>query len=171
MFQNEINIIYQIDDISQCNEEGKIRIFGKEFVNNNKNNCKIIYNNQEYELTETFIIQGELQIKLTGINNIINMSCLFAECENLKSLPDISKWNTQNINNMSYLFYQCKSLTNLDDISNWNISNVKYIQGIFTGCKSLSSLPDISKWNTENIILMGGIFSHFSSLTPKELQI
>ena len=174
MFQNEINLIYQIKKENEEEEneeeidEGKIRIFGKEFVNNNKNNCKIIYNNQEYELTETFNIQDKLEIKLRGINNVTNMSCLFAKCKNLISLPDISKWNTENVINMSYLFYKCKSLKNLDDISKWNISNVKYIHGMFSGCSSLSSIPDISKWNTENIILMGGIFSHFSSLTPKD---
>ena len=53
------------------------------------------------------------------------MSGLFYECSSLKSLPDISKWNTNNVNNMSYLFYECKSLEYLDDISKWNISNVK----------------------------------------------
>ena len=125
MFQNEIKIIYQInkkvneahDDQKKEIDESEIRIFGKEFVNNNKNNCKIIYNGKEYELTETFNIKDKLEIKLIGINAISNMSCIFAECENLMSLPDISKWDTKNIINMSYLFYICKSLANLDDIS------------------------------------------------------
>ena len=120
MFQNEITINYQINKkVNEENEsegeeeekeeeieEGKIRIFGKEFVNNNKNNCKIIYNNKENELTEIFNCEDELEIKLIGINNVSNMSCLFSKCTYLKSLPDISKWNTENINNMSYLFYK-----------------------------------------------------------------
>ena len=35
-------------------EKGKIRIFGEKFVENNQNNCKIIYTNKEKEL-EAFI--------------------------------------------------------------------------------------------------------------------
>ena len=48
--QNNINeeIIYK------PNKEGKVRIFGENFVNNNKDKCKIIYNNKEYELKEYF---------------------------------------------------------------------------------------------------------------------
>ena len=45
-YKNEINIIY-----NNINNEDKIKIFGKTFINNNKDKCKIIYNNQEYNLT------------------------------------------------------------------------------------------------------------------------
>ena len=41
--KDEINIIYN-------KILGKIRIFGKEFVKNNKNKCKIIYDKNEYEI-------------------------------------------------------------------------------------------------------------------------
>ena len=173
----EIKIIYELDideeedDINGKNKEDgnienkdakKIRIFGQGFVKNNKDKCKIIYNNKEYELQEFFQIDKILEIKLKG--DIINMSCLFAECIYLKSLPDISK--IKPTENMSYLFYSCINLENLDDISKWDMSNVKYIQGMFSGCLSLVELPDISEWNTENIILMGGLFSNYDSLNP-----
>ena len=163
MNNNEINIIYKIDD-------KKVKIFGSEFVKNNKKNCEIIYEDKEYELNEYFNIpnniKDELKIKLRGINDIINMSCIFYECSSLLSIPDISKWNTSNIINMSYLFGKCEKIENIPDISNWNTSNVKYMQGIFMGCKSLKLLPDISKWDTSNVILMGGIFTNLSSLSP-----
>ena len=42
----EINIIY---DIKEGNE---IKIFGKEFVKHNKNICKMIIDNKEYEIKE-----------------------------------------------------------------------------------------------------------------------
>ena len=35
----------------------------------------------------------------------------------LKSLPDISKWNTSNVINMSYMFSGCTSLNSLPDIA------------------------------------------------------
>ena len=32
----------------------KLKIFGKSFVDNNENKCKIIYNNKKYKLKEYF---------------------------------------------------------------------------------------------------------------------
>ena len=49
---NEITICYNIKQ-----KENKIKIFGSDFVKNNKNNCKIIYEDKEYELQEYFDIQ------------------------------------------------------------------------------------------------------------------
>ena len=46
----EINSFYKIIN------NYTIRIFGEEFVKNNKNHCKIIYENKEYELSEYFTI-------------------------------------------------------------------------------------------------------------------
>ena len=117
--RNEINIIY---DIEECNKkEGKIKIFGKYFVNNNKNKCKIIINDKENELIEEYNIKDnnkkKLEIKLIGIDKISDMSYMFDGCSSLSNLPDISKWNTNNVNNMSYMFYKCSSLSKLPDIS------------------------------------------------------
>ena len=166
MNNNEINIniIYKIKG-----KDKKLKIFGSEFVKNNKYNCQIIYEDREYGLKEYFSIpdniKEKLQIKLRGINDITNMSCLFYECLSLLYIPDISKWNTSNVINMSYLFGKCENIENIPDISNWNTSNVKYMHGIFMGCKSLKSLPDISKWDTSNAILMGDIFINLPSLS------
>ena len=49
---------------------------------------------------------------------------MFDCCSRLKSLPDISNWDTSNVNNMSNIFSSCKSLISLPDISKWNTSNV-----------------------------------------------
>ena len=169
MNNNEINIIYKIKD-----NDKRVKIFGSEFVKNNKNNCEIIYEDKEYELNEYFNIpnniKDELKIKLRDINNIINMSCIFYECSSLLYIPDISKWNTSKVTNMSYLFGKCENIENIPDISNWNTSNVKYMHGIFMGCKSLKSLPDISKWDTSNVILMGGMFTNLSSLSSISIE-
>ena len=161
---NEINIIYKVKD------NKKVRLFGTEFVNNNKYKCQYIFEDKEFELNTHFNIHSnydkdKIEIKLIGINDINDISCLFYDCSSLLSLPDISRWNTSNIINMSYLFGNCSSLTYLPDISNWNTNKVKYMQGIFMGCSSLKSLPDISKWDTSNVILMGGIFRNMNSLS------
>ena len=43
------------------------------------------------------------------------MSYMFANCESLSSLPDISKWNTNNVTNMTTMFQECSSLTELPE--------------------------------------------------------
>ena len=118
---NEINILYNVNykDI----ENGKIRIFGKKFVTNNKNKCKIIIEGIEYELIEELKIENEkiIQIKLIEISNITDMSYMFYGCSSLSKFPEISKWNTNNVTNMSYMFSECSSLSYLPDISKWII--------------------------------------------------
>ena len=71
---NHIDLNGEITMIYNINNEDKVKIFGETFVNNNKDKCKIIYEHQEYNLTEKFNInninKNKLEIKLKGINNI-----------------------------------------------------------------------------------------------------
>ena len=158
----EINIIYNI------NYETEINIFGYNFVVNNKNNCKMIIDNKEYEINVKCNVKNNnkniLKIKLKGINNIIDMSDMFNGCSSLLSLPDISKWNTNNVTNMSGMFKECSSLLSLPDTSKWITNNTIDMSDMFNGCSSLSSLPDISKWNTNKVKNMRDILSGCSSL-------
>ena len=135
-----------------------LKIFGSEFVKNNKDICIIIYKNEKYTIDEYFKLDYfysdknlEVEIKIIGVDNIINSSHMFKGCSSLKSLPDISKWNTNQVENMNSMFYGCSSLKSLPDISKWNTNKVKDMNSIFYGCSSLESLPDISKWNTNQV--------------------
>ena len=96
---------------------------------------------------------------------IISMEGMFSWCSSLKSLPDISNFDTKNVKIMYKLFSGCSSLISLPDISKWNTRNVSDMGGIFEGCSSLLSLPDISKWNTDNVMYMNNMFNYCSSLT------
>ena len=82
---SEINIIYDI------NNQNKIRIFGSNFVKNNKNICKMIIDNKKYNIKRIYNVKNYknniLKIKLKGINNITNMSYMFYECSSLSFLP------------------------------------------------------------------------------------
>ena len=119
---NEMTIIYNID------KEKEIKIFDKDFIQNNKNNCYLIINDEKKEIAEYIKIntkkQNTLEIKLCESKTITNMSCMFCECYSLKSLPDIFNWDTKNVTNMRYLFQECRSLISLSDISNWNTKNI-----------------------------------------------
>ena len=88
MNKNEIDLIYEIR-----NNEKEIKILGKSFVKKYKDLCGIIYNNKEYDLTETFncenIKDNILKIKLKGINNATDLSWMFEGCSQLSKLSNI----------------------------------------------------------------------------------
>jgi len=164
----------------------KIRIFGDKFVENNKNKCKMIINDNEYELNthinEDIINRKKsFEIKLKEIETITDMSYMFYECTdlpyssqwdtfNVKNMSymfykcdncnsfDCSKWDTSNVTNMTHMFYNC---TKLPNISKWNTSHVKNMNSMFYNCKDL---PDISKWNTSNVIDMSEMFCNCKDL-------
>ena len=115
---NKIKIIYKInndeeDNDEEDNDKNQIKIFGEKFVENNKNNCTIKYEDKEYELMENFELKNinnpkdNIEIILQGINNITNMSYMFSKCSSLISLPDISEWDTSNVTVMSCIFEKC----------------------------------------------------------------
>ena len=147
-----------------------IKIFGSEFVKNNKNFSKILIKSKEYDLTDKISIDNNnpnnpiFEIQLKGIQNMTNISHMFSGCSSLDKLPDISRWNTTNITNMSYLFYKCSSNKIFNAIKEWNTINVKYMDYAFSECIELLSLPDISTWNTENVESMAYIFSGCTKL-------
>ena len=102
-FYPETNNFILTSEISYANEE------------NLDNSIILYYNNKLKYLKENYTIFEEL----------------FSECESLKSLPDISKWNTKNVIDMSSMFYNCKSLLSLPDISKWNTKNVINMSSMF----------------------------------------
>ena len=97
------------DDEKEIKED-VIRIFGKYFVELNKNKCKIIYNNKKYKLKEYFdeIYNNynqdikEIKIKLIGINNITNMKKMFHGCIHLCSVSEQSNEYFQQYPSQSY---------------------------------------------------------------------
>ena len=161
---DEIRIKYK-----KPKDEKRIEIFGSYFVRNNKNKCKIIYNEKEYKLTDKLKIEEnneEIEITLKGISNITNMGEMFYNCTSLISLSDnISNLNTSKVTNMSEISCCCSSLTSSPDISKWDTSKVTYMNKMFYNCISLTSLPDnISNWNTSNVTNMREMFYNCSSL-------
>ena len=92
------------------------------------------------------------------------MEGLFCECQNLKTLPDISKWNTSKVENTTGIFYKCSSLNILPDIWKWDTKNVVYMKYIFFGCSSLKEIKNLDKWNTGNVLNYEGIIEECYSL-------
>ena len=172
-FNNEITLIYNID-CEKGKQEQKIRILGSEFVKNNKDKCKIIFNNKEMELKEILqinnceITNNQLKILLKGINKITDASSMFYSCTSLISLSDIDKWDTSNVVKMDYMFQWCINESNknisFSGISNWDTSNVKSLEEMFQSCRELECLPDISKWDISKVTNMSRLFGHLYHL-------
>ena len=116
---NEIYIKYEIKK-----EDNKLRIFGDVFIEYNNNNCKIILNGKVYDLVSHLNIKKMkknnklIEIKLRGIKNIIFANEMLFECSSLKSLSDISKWNTNNVTDLYGCFFNCYHIREFPDISN-----------------------------------------------------
>ena len=196
---NYIEITYQINQ-----NENKIKLFGEQFIINNeylKNKISIIFEKKHYEFEQYFNLKNikytpkdKLIIKLTGVNEFIdvshmfdscesllsvsriknwdsskitNMKCMFNRCKNLISLPDIHLLNTSKVRYMNFLFSRCKSLVSLPDISKWDTSNVKDMSYMFYSCKSLKSIANLSKWNASNVIKISNIFFKCKSISSK----
>ena len=157
--ENEIIIIYK------SLRKGKIKLFGKQFVENNINKCKIIIRDKIEEICEnielkTYEMQKEyFKIKLINIDKLKNLDFMFIGCEELFALPNLHKWNVSNVTSMRSMFNECTSLTIISDISKWNTINVTDMRYMFSLCSSLKELPDISKWRTDNVTNMDGLFN------------
>ena len=102
---DEITLIYK-----KNKNENLIKIFDAVFVQNNKNICKIKYENKEIELKEFLNIDSnneKIEISLKGIKKITNANKMFYECKNLISIPDIMKWNLSSLNEKNEMFESC----------------------------------------------------------------
>ena len=162
-----IQITYQ----TRKNDD-KIKLFGDQFIINNKhlkNKISIIFDNKTYEFEQYFNFKNindknTLTIKLTGMNEFTDVSHMFDGCESLLSVSQMSNWDSSQIINMKCMFNRCKNLISLSDISYLNTSQVKNMGFLFSRCKSLVSLPDISIWDTSNVKDMSYMFYRCKSL-------
>ena len=50
--KNNSNILNEMIIKYKINDNGKVKLFGDDFVNNNKDNCKLIINGKEKDLLE-----------------------------------------------------------------------------------------------------------------------
>ena len=120
---NEITIIYDFSEsrkididyeysqkIKQLKGEtiNKYKIFGENFVQNNKDICKIIVNSYMFSGCVSLI-----SLSKWNIIKVENMRGIFFYCKSLSYLDDISGWKTDNIKDLCGAFDNCSSLISL----------------------------------------------------------
>lgn len=176
MYTKEINIMYNLNE--ENIKTKKIKIFGEDFVKNNKNKCKIIYKNLEYEITEELLLKNE---DINNINNEENEENKEYEDNKEKDEKEKKKFRGEenlltiklrdinNISNFNNMFNNCTQLIDLPDISKMNPINIKSNKNMFDGCSNLNK-PDLSRLKTNNAIDISDLFKFFfssQSLTEK----
>ena len=90
-------------------------------------------------------------------SNVIEMSFMFQDCFNLKTL-DLSIFKTHNVKNMDSMFAYCISLETLILSENFKTDNVNNMKEMFEGCYNLKSL-DLQYFRTNKVTNMEKMFS------------
>ena len=167
--QDEINKskLYKNQNIKTATIN-KIRIFGEKFAKNNKDKLKIIYKNHDYELTEyledidkNFDFKDYLILKLSFMNNNIDLSYMFFNCNSLFFISDNlnenalkDEMNIDEIYDEYYKYDETEMLNNMiKSDSSLDINNSIY--NSFYQCSEEKS--SISKKNINNITNMNDI--------------
>ena len=156
--KKNINLIY----ISDSNEIQKI--FGKKFVENNKDNIDLIINGEKCKLIDKYILKkGENNIEMIIKNKIINLCSMFYECRTLVNIEELKYLDTKEVKNFSEMFYGC-SISNINPLEKWDVSNVNNFDLMFFKCNKLSDIKALKTWNVSNCINFSRIFMYCSSL-------
>ena len=101
---NQDYVTFQLE--YKASNDNQIRLFGSVFVYKNKDKCKIIYNEKEYDLMEYFKFDNNynhndsIKIQLRINNNITDISYMCYQCKELFSISDllIDNFNITDIN-------------------------------------------------------------------------
>lgn len=96
---------------------------------------------------------GKNKLKYLRIDNLFkngiisDMTCMFQNANVLKTIGDVSNWNTTNVTSLHSMFFKCESLEEISDLSNWNVQNVIDSSQLFYDCVNLKYIGDLSNWN------------------------
>ena len=163
----------EIEYFSYENQSLYIRIFGKNFVENNINNFILFIDGKEEKLKEIVKVNNLneiLKIKLIKINEPTDLSEMFYKCDCLSKIEVINGWNISNVTTMKGMFYGCKALNFLPNISDWVTNKITDLSSMFEGCEILDNIPGISNWNVENVRSMRDMFNGCESLESLDIS-
>ena len=184
-----IDIIYQFFfslKLKYKYDSNNIKLFGNEFILNNKDNFILYINDKEIDVNN---INISLKIDYFDVifiikegKKITDFSYMFNGISSLLYIHDLGYLDVSNAINLNNMFNECCSLVFLSGMSKWNISNVINMSKMFYRCNSLYYLEDFSassnnnsisisvsylKWDTSKVSDMSYLFYGCSSL--KEL--
>ena len=146
-----------------------IKIFGRDFVQNNKDKCKILINGKEQQL-KYYVKKNKITKKYKKCNNTIKQK--FEDKENI--LNSSNKWQN-GADSRKTILKLCANDNEINEDKGDNNDNEFFIKLIaidkitdmsymFFECKSLISLSDICKFDTSRVTDMSNMFNECESL-------
>ena len=164
IYKNSINVKYF------AKSKGNYNIFGREFVENNKENINLIINGKNNSLVDNYELKdGENIITIIIKNKLTNLSYMFSWCNSLTDIKELQYLNVEHSQDYSYMFCGCSSLNNLNPLENWNVSNGTNFTSMFCNCSNLLDIKPLQKWNVSNGIYFQYMFygcSLLANLNP-----
>lgn len=148
--RNDINLTNEI--IYEVNSDGYYKIFGDEFISNNKDNIDLLINGEEKDLYDkVYLKKGENKIKLKIKNKVTNLSYMFKNCDtNIINIESLKNLDVSNVTNFSHMFDGCKSLTEINGLLKWKVSKGINFEAMFYNCESLSNINGLQNWDVSN---------------------
>ena len=164
---NTMDMIYIIPK-----NKNSIKLFCDKFVDRYRTLCSLIYNGNNYPLSQYFPMnyisnndknKGEIRITLEGIKYIKNMEFMFSRCYELKKVI-ATETDFSQVETMDSTFERCENLEEITNTSKWNLENVISLKGLFYKCHKLKDVPGIDKWNPIKITTCEEMFLSCESL-------
>ncbi len=88
------------------------------------------------------------------------MASLFDGSTGLKTVGNLSHWDTSNVTDMSSMFEGYKGV--IGDLSHWNVSNVRDMSRMFEDYKGV--IGGLSHWDTSNVTDMSHMFEGYKGV-------
>ena len=149
---DKLEIVYEYKFLSEKEKANrKINIFGEKFVENNKNNCRLVINGEKLDLCDKLDLcekygydeqeESELNILLIKEKSIENMSEMFSLCHCLREVKVKNQWEMDNTTDINSMFFECENLKHFK-ASQWPTFKVKNFSKMFYNCKSLKEISE-----------------------------
>ena len=106
-------------------------IFGKKFLENNRNNISLIR-----KFSKAEFIKGEKIITLIIEKDLTNLEDMFNNCTTLYNFDELKYLNTSLCTNFSNMFKGVE-MSNIEALKEWDVSNSTNFSGMFYDCKLL----------------------------------
>ena len=161
--------IYFLDNTDYVDKETNQKHSHYNLKELNEKNVKIYIDEKEYKYSKFFKPKGEgiYKIKIKFDIRMTNCSCMFYNCNNLRSI-DLSSFETNYVSNMTCMFSNCNKLREIN-LSFFNTQNVTNMSAMFSDCNKLKDI-DLSSFNTEKVTNMSAMFSNCDKLKDIDLE-
>ena len=156
-----------LDDFSE------IRIFGNTLVENNKDKCHLIIENNDCELRAfyTFQTKGEKSIILVIDEENINFREMFkgrelilkVDYNGIIDISSLKNLDTSGCTDLYGMFWGCNKIKDFKCLKDWDVSKCKNFSHLFGDC-GFSEIDFLSNWNMSNSTDLSFMFSYCQNL-------